>query len=273
MQLFVSDKAVSRWECGTGFPDINQLQPISEILGVSLVELLNAKRMEEHSVNSLEANDAVKSAFSLSEREILSIRNRMRLKLLLVLISLAILLNLYFGQAFEWLLGTRFSFERPFLILYYFRHLIAAIALMAIGASCLIQNRDRLIHIALTSCVLSVASTVAAIIIWRVTYGAEMMTRIDYVCLALFSLSTVLLIIVSFRKRIARTAALQVSLWGASFCVFCPVLFSMVFQNHAPIIESVLKSISLSSPMLFLAFFLRTHFPKRLHSTSEQCSD
>ena len=29
-RLFVSDKAVSRWECGNGFPDINQLQPLSE---------------------------------------------------------------------------------------------------------------------------------------------------------------------------------------------------------------------------------------------------
>ena len=61
--LFVSDKAISRWECGNGFPDINQLQPLSEVLGVSLVELLNAERMDD-SASIAVANDAIKSAFS-----------------------------------------------------------------------------------------------------------------------------------------------------------------------------------------------------------------
>lgn len=36
----VSDKAVSRWECGRGYPDITLLEPLSSALGVSVVELL-----------------------------------------------------------------------------------------------------------------------------------------------------------------------------------------------------------------------------------------
>lgn len=40
-KLFVSDKAVSKWETGKGYPDIKLLEPIAEILDVSVAELLS----------------------------------------------------------------------------------------------------------------------------------------------------------------------------------------------------------------------------------------
>ena len=40
-KLGVSDKAVSRWETGKGYPDITLLQPLADALGVSLIELLS----------------------------------------------------------------------------------------------------------------------------------------------------------------------------------------------------------------------------------------
>ena len=43
-KLNVTDKAVSRWERGLGFPDINTLEPLADALGISLVELMQAKR-------------------------------------------------------------------------------------------------------------------------------------------------------------------------------------------------------------------------------------
>ena len=39
-KLYVSDKAVSKWETGRGLPDGSLLQPLAEALGVSLPELL-----------------------------------------------------------------------------------------------------------------------------------------------------------------------------------------------------------------------------------------
>jgi len=36
----VSDKAVSRWETGRGFPDIDNLEALSECLDVSIAELM-----------------------------------------------------------------------------------------------------------------------------------------------------------------------------------------------------------------------------------------
>lgn len=43
-KLNVTDKAVSRWERGLGFPDINTLEPLADALGVSIVELMQAKK-------------------------------------------------------------------------------------------------------------------------------------------------------------------------------------------------------------------------------------
>ncbi len=43
--LNVTDKAISRWETGKGYPDIELLQKISDTLGVSLNELLNGERI------------------------------------------------------------------------------------------------------------------------------------------------------------------------------------------------------------------------------------
>ena len=39
--LSVSDKAISKWETGKGFPDITLLEPLSKALGVSVAELMN----------------------------------------------------------------------------------------------------------------------------------------------------------------------------------------------------------------------------------------
>lgn len=42
-QIMVTDKAISRWENGHGFPGIEMLEPLSEALGVSLSELMHSQ--------------------------------------------------------------------------------------------------------------------------------------------------------------------------------------------------------------------------------------
>ena len=44
-RLNVTDKAVSRWERGLGFPDINTLEPLADALGVSLAELMKCAKI------------------------------------------------------------------------------------------------------------------------------------------------------------------------------------------------------------------------------------
>ena len=54
-KLCVSDKTVSKWETGKGYPDISLLEPISKVFGVSVTELItgNAVRNENVSANML----------------------------------------------------------------------------------------------------------------------------------------------------------------------------------------------------------------------------
>ena len=40
-KLNVSDKAVSKWETGKGYPDITLIEPIARALGISVMELLS----------------------------------------------------------------------------------------------------------------------------------------------------------------------------------------------------------------------------------------
>lgn len=48
-KLNVTDKAISRWERGVGFPDINLLEPLAEALQVSIEELMRCERMAPES--------------------------------------------------------------------------------------------------------------------------------------------------------------------------------------------------------------------------------
>ena len=43
-KLMVTDKAVSKWERGLGFPDINTLESLAEALHVSVNELMRAEK-------------------------------------------------------------------------------------------------------------------------------------------------------------------------------------------------------------------------------------
>ena len=40
-KLAVSDKAISKWETGKGYPDITLLEPLAQALGVSITELIS----------------------------------------------------------------------------------------------------------------------------------------------------------------------------------------------------------------------------------------
>ena len=43
----VTDKAVSRWERGAGYPDVTLLKPLALALDVSVAELLEGERLED----------------------------------------------------------------------------------------------------------------------------------------------------------------------------------------------------------------------------------
>ena len=45
-QLHISDRTVSKWERGAGFPDISLLEPLADALDVSIVDLIQGEQIE-----------------------------------------------------------------------------------------------------------------------------------------------------------------------------------------------------------------------------------
>ena len=58
-KLYVSSKAVSKWETGHGFPDISLLEPLAKALDISLIELLSGEDIR----NSNPSSNMLKSKF------------------------------------------------------------------------------------------------------------------------------------------------------------------------------------------------------------------
>lgn len=51
-KLFVSDKTISKWENGKGYPDFSLLEPIARVFGISVAELLAGKTVENINVSA-----------------------------------------------------------------------------------------------------------------------------------------------------------------------------------------------------------------------------
>ena len=58
-KLFVSGKAVSKWEMGKGYPDISLLQPLAKALDIPVIELLSGEDVRNRNLSS----DMMKSRF------------------------------------------------------------------------------------------------------------------------------------------------------------------------------------------------------------------
>ena len=58
-KLNVTDKAVSKWERGVGFPDIKMVEPLAEVLDVSVFEIMRSERIPDQSVPMENAAEAI----------------------------------------------------------------------------------------------------------------------------------------------------------------------------------------------------------------------
>lgn len=69
-RLFISDKAVSKWETAVSVPNIDLLIPLANILGVTVTELLMCQHMEQDdALSTTQVEQVVKTAISYSEEE------------------------------------------------------------------------------------------------------------------------------------------------------------------------------------------------------------
>ncbi|MBR6780572.1 MAG: helix-turn-helix transcriptional regulator, partial [Clostridia bacterium] len=51
-QIGVSSKAVSKWETAKGLPDISLIEPLSEALGVSVMELMSGETVTNRNTSA-----------------------------------------------------------------------------------------------------------------------------------------------------------------------------------------------------------------------------
>lgn len=74
-KLGISDKTISKWECGNGFPEISLLLPLCNELDITVNELLSGQRVseedyqkkaEENMVNMIREKEENKTKFALT---------------------------------------------------------------------------------------------------------------------------------------------------------------------------------------------------------------
>ncbi len=69
-QLFISDKAISKWETGVSIPDTTLLIPLSDLLGVTVTELLMCEKIQHSNVmDSEQVENIVKTAIKYSDED------------------------------------------------------------------------------------------------------------------------------------------------------------------------------------------------------------
>ena len=73
-KLAVSDKTISKWECGNGLPEVSLMLPLCEVLSISVNELLCGERI---------VNDDYKQKAEDKMMELIKERNENKKKLIL----------------------------------------------------------------------------------------------------------------------------------------------------------------------------------------------
>ena len=96
-KLGVTDKTISRWENGHYLPDISLFEPLCDILNIDVIELLNARRMNEKTEE--EVKDTVMNIVDISNTKIKSQKKKVILigtVITLFLVAITIIITSYF---------------------------------------------------------------------------------------------------------------------------------------------------------------------------------
>ncbi len=93
-KLGVTDKAVSKWERGLGCPDVSILEVLSKELGVSILELLKGRIIENEIIKVTEANDYIQQTIKYTKNNIKDNINKIISFLIISISIILILLNI-----------------------------------------------------------------------------------------------------------------------------------------------------------------------------------
>lgn len=91
-KLCVTDKAVSKWERGIGFPDIKLIEPLSEALDVSILELMRSEHIEKTDISTHNVSEALTNVIDIAAYQ----RKIERRNILIAVISAAAIIMTIF---------------------------------------------------------------------------------------------------------------------------------------------------------------------------------
>ena len=84
-KLGITKNAVSKWERGLGLMDLSLLKPLSEILGVSVTEILNGEKIDEEI--DLKSEETLIDTLDYSAKEIKKVKKN---KFIIILLTIVI---------------------------------------------------------------------------------------------------------------------------------------------------------------------------------------
>ena len=90
----VTDRAVSKWERGLGCPDISLLEDLSNILGVTISELLKGERRDSNdSISNEDIIDSMYSQKKVTLNQVKSIANYIAVTSVIIFVTIIIVTN------------------------------------------------------------------------------------------------------------------------------------------------------------------------------------
>ncbi|MBE6160496.1 MAG: helix-turn-helix transcriptional regulator [Lactobacillales bacterium] len=107
-KLGVTDKAISKWENGRCLMDISLLKPLSEVLEVSIVELINGEKIEKDNVY-IKSDEVVENTLNYAEDKIK--KNKIKI-IISVIVSIVLIVSLGF-LIYKSILLNKYNAEKP----------------------------------------------------------------------------------------------------------------------------------------------------------------
>jgi transcriptional regulator with XRE-family HTH domain len=107
-KLGITKNAVSKWERGISMMDVSLLKPVSELLKISIVELLNGERIKQDDIKN-KTEDTIKSTIEYSNNRIK--KNRVKNIFFTILIILVLSTCIFFG--YKLVLLHKYTLEKP----------------------------------------------------------------------------------------------------------------------------------------------------------------
>lgn len=66
-RINVTDKAISKWERGLGFPDIKLIEPLAEALDVSILEIMRSEKNDSNQMSQENVSEALTNVIDVVE--------------------------------------------------------------------------------------------------------------------------------------------------------------------------------------------------------------